>query len=354
MRKIVILPLVLVLMLLAFAPPLRSQNEYFSLEQLDNLLAPIALYPDPLLAQVLLAVAFPDQIDEAARFMRAGAGAEYIDSQPWDVSVKAVAHYPTVLDMMADTLNWTTDLGRAYASQPADVLASVQRLRQEARAAGNLETNPEQEVVVTDGYIEIWPVDPQYIFVPEYDPNIVYVEPDGFDDGPAVSYGSGFLIGAWLNDDCDWPHHRIYHHGWKNASGWIERSRPYVNMTSVHMKDNLLRVLTSPAVANRKVVPSTPKVRANDDQAIRRDINTHDARTEPPRRNVPEVKRPEAARPAIQSTPRQIERPERPDTRAPAVSSQATHAIRAEISPSQPAARTESRPPESRDTDKKR
>src|SRR5580658_9987616 len=135
----------LLLSLLASAPLLRAQDDSsfqpFSPDQLDNLLAPIALYPDPLLAQVLLAATFPDQVAEAARFCRGGANPDDIDTQPWDVSVKAVAHYPTVI-YMADNLDWTTALGQAYINQSADVMAAVQRLRQEARDAGNLATTP--------------------------------------------------------------------------------------------------------------------------------------------------------------------------------------------------------------------
>src|SRR5580698_4117664 len=104
-----------------------QQYRPFSPEELDNLLASVALYPDPLLAQLLPAATFPDQIDEAARFCRAGANPAAIDSQPWDVSVKAVAHYPSVLYMMADGLDWTTSLGQAYVNQQDDLMASVQR-----------------------------------------------------------------------------------------------------------------------------------------------------------------------------------------------------------------------------------
>lgn len=334
MRNIVILPLVLVLMLLAFAPSVDAEN--LPPEELDYLLAPIALYPDPLLAQVLLAAAFPWQIEEADHSL--GAGMEYVDAQPWDVSVKAVARYPGVLDMMTDTPDWTTAVGQAYAGQPADVLASVQRLRREARAAGNLETNSEQEVVEIDGYIAIWPVDPQYIFVPEYDPGIVYAEPDGFDDGPAVSYGSGFPIGPWLNRDCDWPHHRIYDHNWTGTGGWIGRSRPLVQAMGAAVN----RAITKPAVANREVVPSPPKVRRKEPkiEAFR------EQQPEPAPPSEPEVRRSEAARPAVQAPPREPDRP------ANAVS-QAVQAIRAETRP-EPAAKTDSRPADSRDTDKKR
>src|ERR1700691_1015945 len=168
----------LVLLLLACALVLRAQDDSsfqsFSPDQLDDLLAPIALYPDPLLAQILLAATFPDQVDEAARFCRGGANPDDIDTQPWDVSVKAVAHYPTVLYMMADGLDWTTALGQAYVNQAADVMASVQRLRQEARNAGNLVTTPQQDVEMDDGDIEIWPAEAQDLYLPVYDPGLVF------------------------------------------------------------------------------------------------------------------------------------------------------------------------------------
>src|SRR5580700_5758158 len=110
----------LLLSLLGGAVLLQAQDDAayqpFSPDQLDNLLAPVALYPDPILAQVLLAATFPDQVDEAARFCRGGANPDDIDTQPWDVSVKAIAHYPTVLYMMADGLDWTTAVGQAYVN----------------------------------------------------------------------------------------------------------------------------------------------------------------------------------------------------------------------------------------------
>ena len=125
-----------------------SPGELFSPEQLENLLAPIALYPDPLLAQVLLSATFVDQVDEASRWMRAYNNPNAIDDQPWDVSVKAVAHYPSVLYMMSDQLDWTASLGQAYVYQSTDVMTSIQRLRALAYAAGNLVTNEEQQVIV--------------------------------------------------------------------------------------------------------------------------------------------------------------------------------------------------------------
>ncbi|HXN48024.1 MAG TPA: DUF3300 domain-containing protein [Bryobacteraceae bacterium] len=253
MRKTLFVPFVL---LLACALPAWCQddaNGYFSPEQLDNLLAPIALYPDPLLAQVLVAATFPDQIDEASRFVRANTDPGYIDEEPWDVSVKAVAHYPTVLFNMADKLDWTTALGQAYVSQSADVMTAVQRLRVEARSAGNLMTTPQQEVREDGGYIAIWPAQPQYIYVPVYDPALIYYRQPGFYMG--LSFGRGFFIGAWLNNDFDWRYHRVYYHGWDDhyGTGWMVRSRSYVHINNVYVNVNFRNVVVNRTVVNREV-----------------------------------------------------------------------------------------------------
>jgi uncharacterized membrane protein YgcG len=247
----------LVFSLAACAPLLAAQDDSsiqpFSPEQLDNLLAPIALYPDPLLAQVLLAATFPDQIDEAARFCRGGADIDDIDIQPWDVSVKAVAHYPTVLYIMADSLDWTTALGQAYINQSADLMASVQRLRQEAYEVGNLVTTPEQDVEVDDGDIEIWPAQPQYCYLPVYDPSVAFFGSGGIFGGSIVTFPARFPIGVWLNYDFDWHRRRIYYHGWEDGPGWIARSRPYIHVNSVYVNDNLRNLTVNRSVTTLAV-----------------------------------------------------------------------------------------------------
>ena len=247
----------LALSLLARTPMLRAQadtaSEPFSPEQLDNLLAPIALYPDPLLAQILPAATFPDQIDEAARFCRGGANPDDIDTQPWDVSVKAAAHYPTVLYMMADGLDWTTALGQAYITQTDDVMASVQRLRQEASNAGNLVTTPQQQVQVDDGNIEIWPAQPESCYLPVYDPSLVFFGSGGVFGGTVVTFSTGYPIGVWLNYDFDWRHRRIYYHGWSEGGGWIGRSRPYIHTNNVYVNRDLKSVTVNRSVVTRPV-----------------------------------------------------------------------------------------------------
>ncbi len=274
MRKALFVPIVF---LLASIPLAQCQDDSyggaFSPEQLDNLVAPIALYPDPLLAQVLLAATFPDQIDEAARFVRANQDPGYIDQEPWDVSVKAVAHYPTVVAMMADKLDWTTALGQAYVNQSSDVMTAVQRLRMEARSAGNLVTTPQQQVVVDGGYVQIWPAQPQYIYVPVYDPALVYVSRPGFFVG--ISFGRAFFIGAWLNHDFDWRSHRVYYHGWDDGGGWIGRSRAYVHVNNVYVNANYRNVYVNRTVVNRNVNYES----LNRYHSVHREVNYNNVRT---------------------------------------------------------------------------
>ncbi len=214
----------------------------FTADQLDNLVAPVALYPDPLLAQVLLASTFPDQVTEAAQYVRAN-GTNGIDDQYWDVSVKAVAHYPTVLNMMDQQIDWTTSLGQAYAQQSTDVMQSVQHMRQLAQAQGNLESTPQQQVVDNAGYVQIWPAQPQYIYVPVYDPSVIYAQPvfgrAGF--GAYFSFGMAYPIGGWLMYDWDWPAYRIVYTGWE-GDGWRRRSRPYIRNIGVYANSDYRNV----------------------------------------------------------------------------------------------------------------
>ena len=257
----------------------------YSPEQLDNLLSSIALYPDPLLAQLLLAATFPDQIDEAARYVRA-YGSNGIDDQPWDVSVKAVAHYPSVVSMMADRLDWTTALGQAYVYQSTDVMTSVQRLRAMAQAQGNLVTTPQQRVIVEGGVIRVWPENPRLIYVPVYDPAIVYVRRPLL--GVAISFGIGLLIGAWLNHDCDWGRHRVYYTGW-SGGGWVGRSRPYVQVTNVYVNNRYTNVVVNRTVVNRPVNYTA----INNYNSVHRDVrfDNHARNVPPPNTNYRPVNR---------------------------------------------------------------
>jgi hypothetical protein len=256
----------------ATAQAQESSSAEFSPDQLDNLLAPIALYPDPLLAQVLPAATFVDQVDEAARWMRAYNNTNAIDDQPWDVSVKAVAHYPSVLYMMSDQIDWTTSLGQAYVYQSTDVMTSIQRLRALAYSAGNLVSNQQQQVIVDGNYIRIDPFQPQFIYVPTYDPNVVYVRRSSLfgilNPASIISFGTGLAIGAWLNSDYDWAGHRIYYHGWQGG-GWIARSRPNIHITNVYVNNNYRNIQINRNVVSQKVNYNN----LNRYSSVHRDVN---------------------------------------------------------------------------------
>ncbi|MGC8490767.1 MAG: DUF3300 domain-containing protein [Syntrophobacteraceae bacterium] len=164
------------------SPEASAQPEEagFSEQELDQMLAPIALYPDSLLAQILIAATYPDQVMEAARWLKANPGLKgealnaSLDNKDWDLSIKALAPFPEVLNMMAREPEWTQRLGEAFLSRQDAVMDSVQRLRRKAEDAGHLRSTAQQRVVVRENYVEIVPVNPETIYVPRYNPAVVY------------------------------------------------------------------------------------------------------------------------------------------------------------------------------------
>lgn len=193
-----------VLLSFFFASPAFSQSSgaKLSSDQLQKLVAPIALYPDPLLAQVLPASTYPLEIVDAARVVKSQSDESKIDSQNWDPSVKAVAHYPSVLQMMNNKLDWTQQLGQAVMNQQPDVLAAVQALRAQAKKQGNLKTTPQQNVSDSGSNIVIVPSDPQVVYVPSYDPTVIYTTPAPA--YPLMGFGAGFAMGAWMSMGFAW------------------------------------------------------------------------------------------------------------------------------------------------------
>jgi hypothetical protein len=190
------------------APVIAANVAPRSPQQLDALLGPIALYPDPLIAEILPAATLPEQVVQANRYMHEGLGLPAIDQQPWDPSVKALARYPELLQWMDTNLSWTTDVGQLFLYQQIDVMNSIQRLRGQAIALGNLQSTPQQTVCTDNGTIEIVPANPQVIYVPSYQPQVVYVQPAPR-PGIFVSFGIGVAAGSWLHHDLDWHDHAV-------------------------------------------------------------------------------------------------------------------------------------------------
>ncbi len=199
------------------AAPAAATVNAFNTEQLDALLAPIALYPDALLAQVLMAATYPLQIVEASRWLDNPANkaltgdalTQALVGQPWDPSVKSLVPFPQVMATLNSKLDWTQQLGYAFATQPSDVMDSVQRLRQQAQAAGYLKTTEQQTVTVENRTIVIEPANPQVVYVPVYSPTVVYGSwpyptyppvyvppPPGYVVGTAFMTGLAFATGA--------------------------------------------------------------------------------------------------------------------------------------------------------------
>ena len=197
-------------------------------DQLDNLVAPVALYPDPLLGQVLAATTYPLEIVEAQRWLqqnRSLQGPQLMEGarqQNWDPSVAALVAFPDVLNLLNNDIRWTTDLGNAFLSQQADVMAAVQRMRARAQANGKLRTTP-QETVTTDDQngqtaIQIQPADPQVIYVPVYQPEYIWGPPvwGAYPDlwyPPAFGFGFGFGWGPGIYMSGFFP-------GWYGWGGW--------------------------------------------------------------------------------------------------------------------------------------
>ncbi|MGB0079580.1 MAG: DUF3300 domain-containing protein, partial [Candidatus Sulfotelmatobacter sp.] len=227
------------------APPYTQQTP----EELQRLVAPIALYPDSLVAQILAASTFPEQVVEADRWVQAHPdlkGADLgsaVDQQPWDPSVKALTAFPSVLGNMDKNLSWTSSLGDAYYNQQADVMDAIQVMRRKAEAAGNLKSTPQQTVTEQDSDVEIEPADPDVVYVPAYDPWLVYgypiVEwpgwypyPGIWFGGPYLSFGIGFGIGWWGGFGWGWGHWGFdWHHHYARFNGgrYYSRSRTFYN-----------------------------------------------------------------------------------------------------------------------------
>src|ERR1043166_4640235 len=199
-------------------------------DQLDSLVAPIALYPDPLLAQVLAASTYPLEIIQLQQWMdrnknlKDKALADAVAKQPWDPSVQALAATPDVVQRMAGNIQWTNDLGNAFLAQQSDVMDAVQRMRGKAESKGTLKTSAQQTVqtkTVEGGkqVVVVEPANPEVVYVPSYDPAVVYGPAPtsypyypytypGYYPGMGLAWGAaGFALGAWAGGywgDCDW------------------------------------------------------------------------------------------------------------------------------------------------------
>jgi hypothetical protein len=242
------------------APPNPATPPYLQQtpEELQRLVAPIALYPDSLVAQVLAGATFPEQVVEADRWVQAHpdlkgeALGSAADQQPWDPSIKALTAFPSVLGNMDKNLSWTSSLGDAYYNQQGEVMDAVQVMRQKAENAGNLKTTPQQNVETQGSTIAIEPADPNIVYVPAYDPWLIYgypivgwpgwyPYPGIWYEGPYLSFGLGFGIGffggygwGWGNWGFDWrDRYAMYNH-----NRYYSRSNTFYNRGNYYRGSN--------------------------------------------------------------------------------------------------------------------
>ncbi|OGP62313.1 MAG: hypothetical protein A2169_06610 [Deltaproteobacteria bacterium RBG_13_47_9] len=208
-----------------------AQPTKFSKEDLAQMLAPIALYPDSLLSQILMASTYPLEVVEADRWVEQNPSLQgdklddALKEKDWDVSVKSLCNFPKILKVMSDKLAQTAKLGDAFLAQEEDVMDMIQELRHKAQEAGNLKTTEQQKVVVQDQYIEIKPADSQMVYVPVYNPLYVYgpwwypayppyywYYPGPFIASGIIGFGFGVGLGfgffPWSG--FDWHHHGIH------------------------------------------------------------------------------------------------------------------------------------------------
>jgi hypothetical protein len=237
--------------------------------ELDKLVTRIALYPDPLLAQILAAATYPDQIPDAAKWADEHhyltgddlARAITEDHLTWDPSVQALLPFPSVLEMMASDMNWTSELGNAFLAQQQDAMDAVQRMRKKARDYGYLQTNA--QVVVSAGpYITIVPVNPYFVCVPAYDPLIVFYPPrPGFFIGGAIGFGFGVTLGVafrpwgWGDIRFGWATHEVFIAGARWGRTWANRG------TYVHPYPALHRWTGPRGTEMHQQIPRSPAER---------------------------------------------------------------------------------------------
>ena len=330
----------LLVVLTAVPAPIFAQNNIpvFRQEELDQMLAPIALYPDSLLAQILMAATYPLEVVQADRWVRANkhlspeARNDALDRQSWDPSVKALVPFPDVLAMMSEKLEWTQRVGDAFLAQEADVMATIQELRAKAYAAGNLRTTNEQLVKREDTIIVIEPANPQVVYVPVYSPTVVYgpwwypayppyvVYPYRYYAPGAVIATGVIVFGTAVAVAVAWNHWWGYW-DWRHRNVYVNVNRT-VNIhktTVIHTRQIQTTAWRHDPVHRKGVAYRDPRTREKfapaSRQAIdsRRDYRGYDQRG-PARPDAPAVARPAPGKP---QPPAVVKAP--PDTRPGAV-----------------------------------
>ena len=251
-------------------PASDSQAAKLPPEQLDSLVAPIALYPDPMLSQVLVASTYPLEVIQLQQWLAQNKGmnekqlADAVKKQDWDPSIQGLAALPDVVKLLSENIKWTTDLGNAFLAQQNDVMDAVQRMRKKAQDAGNLKSSEQQKVetkvVESKQVIVVEQANPQVVYVPSYNPTVVYgapvyayppiayPPPGYYAAGMAISFGVGVAMGA------------MWSGGWGYNSGWGGNNNVTINNNNNFVNNSNRQNINN---ANRGNRPSTQPARGN-------------------------------------------------------------------------------------------
>jgi Protein of unknown function (DUF3300) len=266
------------ILLLAMPPGVWTQQSgqapVFKQEELEQIVAPIALYPDSLVAQILMASTFPLEVVQADRFAKQNASlkgealTKALESQNWDPSVKSLVNFSQVLTMMSEKLDWTQKLGDAFLAQQKPVMDTIQSLRAKAQAAGNLKTTKEQIVIVEQKIIKIEPASPQVIYVPTYNPTVVYgawpypayppyyYHPPGYVATSMFAFGAGVAMGA------------AWGYAWGNTN-WNGGSVNINNSQNVNINNNINRQNYNSQTVQQRYNQAAPSQQVQARQAYR-------------------------------------------------------------------------------------
>jgi Protein of unknown function (DUF3300) len=290
---------------------------------LQELVAPIALYPDPILADVLPAATYPDEVQQAAQFVQSNPNPadDQVSQQNWDPSVQALVYYPDVLQYMAANIQWTQSLGAAFVNQQPETMQAIQDLRAQAQAEGNLQTNEYQYVDSEGGFIYIRPAQDDFVIVPVYDPVLVYRQRSD------INFNHRYREGAWLNHGFDWQHHDVFtgdwRRGWTGGPGNWHRDPNFAAQQQHWQRDN----------RREPVHQVAPAHYAMPHEMQGRDFHAVPQRTEVPNRGpiqaTPERRddHPQVQQRPLQPSEHQEQPAERHDTRVPAPAQPDNHSV---------------------------
>lgn len=253
-------------------------------QDLQQIVAPVALYPDALLAQALVASTYPQQVIAAAQWLRDGGNPALVDGQGWDPSVSGLVNDPGALNLLAGNYAWMSQLGSAFLNQQDDVMNAVQSVRRTALDNGTLASNAYQTVLVDDQTIQIIPANPQVIYVPVYQPQVIFEPRPAYFESSFIRFGPAVQVGVWLHDDLDWHDRAVYVGDWGAQRPWWEHHEGGGRDVNVYVDNRPGRYVDERHVTNVTNVRDVTRIHEIDRTATRWERDARSPQPQPERR----------------------------------------------------------------------